>query len=108
MRNRRTIDDCVAADGATAVPTIESDSVAGLYVHLPGGRWSSVISHAWLRTFGVPDRLRVVPREGPAHGPSVGLDVARSELRCAAAADSRGLCRHNQVRFDRREPSRGS
>ncbi|MGC5008227.1 LysR family transcriptional regulator [Streptomyces sp. DT203] len=73
MRNRRIIDECFAADGATAAPTIESDSVAGLYAHLPGGRWSSVISHAWLHMFGVPDGMRVVPLEGPAHGPRVGL-----------------------------------
>lgn len=73
MRNRRIIDECFAADGATAAPTIESDTVAGLYAHLPAGRWSSVISHAWLHMFGVPEGMRVVPLEGPAHGPRVGL-----------------------------------
>lgn len=73
MRNRRIIDECFAADGAAATPAIESDTVAGLYAHLPGGRWSSVISHAWLHMFGVPDGMRVVPLEGPAHGPRVGL-----------------------------------
>lgn len=79
MRNRRIIDECFAADGATAAPAIESDSVAGLYAHLPGGRWSSVISHAWLHMFGVPEGMRVVPLEGPAHGPRVGLVVVRDE-----------------------------
>ncbi|MEW2408732.1 LysR family transcriptional regulator [Streptomyces griseoviridis] len=79
MRNRRIMDECFAADGATARPAIESDSVAGLYAHLPGGRWSSVISHAWLHLFGVPDGMRVVPLEGPAHGPRVGLVVTRGE-----------------------------
>ncbi|MEU2617979.1 LysR substrate-binding domain-containing protein [Streptomyces sp. NPDC007157] len=79
MRNRRIIDDCFAADGAAPVPAVESDSVAGLYAHLPGGRWSSVISHAWLHMFGVPAGMRVVPLEGPARGPRVGLVVARSE-----------------------------
>lgn len=73
MRNRRIIDECFAADGATAAPAVESDTVAGLYAHLPGGRWSSVISHAWLHMFGVPEGMRVVPLEGPAHGPRVGL-----------------------------------
>ncbi|GHH10266.1 LysR family transcriptional regulator [Streptomyces lanatus] len=73
MRNRRIIDECFAADGATATPAVESDTVAGLYAHLPGGRWSSVISHAWLHMFGVPEGMRVVPLEGPAHGPRVGL-----------------------------------
>ncbi|MFJ2604228.1 LysR substrate-binding domain-containing protein [Streptomyces sp. NPDC087425] len=81
MRNRRIMDACFAADGATAEPAIETDSVAGLYAHLPGGRWSSVISHAWLHLFGVPEGMRVVPLEGPAHGPRVGLVVANGEPR---------------------------
>jgi DNA-binding transcriptional LysR family regulator len=78
MRNRRIMDECFAADGATAVPAIESDTVAGLYAHLTSanGRWSSVISHAWLHMFGVPAGMRVLPLEGPAHGPRVGLVVA--------------------------------
>ncbi|MFI9776983.1 LysR family transcriptional regulator [Streptomyces sp. NPDC051956] len=79
MRNRRIIEECFAADGASATPAIESDSVAGLYAHLRGGRWSSVISHAWLHMFGVPDGMRVVPLDGPAHGPRVGLVVARHD-----------------------------
>jgi DNA-binding transcriptional LysR family regulator len=58
MRNRRIIDDCFAADGAAPVPAIESDSVAGLYAHLPGGRWSSVISHAWLQRASAWSRWR--------------------------------------------------
>ncbi|GGJ56765.1 hypothetical protein GCM10010121_079340 [Streptomyces brasiliensis] len=81
MRNRRIVDECFAADGATAEAAIESDSVAGLYAHLSGGRWSSVISHAWLHMFGVPEGMRVVPLTGPAHGPRIGLVVARSEPR---------------------------
>ncbi|MFF3407182.1 LysR family transcriptional regulator [Streptomyces sp. NPDC002742] len=49
------------------------------HAQLPGGRWSSVISHAWLHMFGVPRGMRVVPLEGPAHGPWVGIVVARHE-----------------------------
>ncbi|MFJ5213268.1 LysR substrate-binding domain-containing protein [Streptomyces sp. NPDC088354] len=79
MRNRRIIDGCFAAEGVTADPAVESDTVAGLYAHLVGGRWSSVISHAWLHMFGVPDGMRVVPLRGPARGPRVGLVVADHE-----------------------------
>ncbi|WP_329157540.1 LysR family transcriptional regulator [Streptomyces sp. NBC_01717] len=86
MRNRRIIDECFAADGATAAPAIESDSVAGLYAHLPGGHWSSVISHAWLHMFGVPDGMRVVPLEGPAYGPRVGLVTGPDPPSVLAAA----------------------
>ncbi|MCI3271809.1 LysR family transcriptional regulator [Streptomyces cylindrosporus] len=98
MRNRRIIDECFAADGATAAPAIESDSVAGLYAHLPGGRWSSVISHAWLHMFGVPDGMRVVPLEGPAHGPRVGLVVAAGEPRSVLAEALLKVAREAGVR----------
>lgn len=76
MRNRRIMDGYFADDGATATPAIESDTVSGLYSHLRGGRWSSVISHAWLHMFGVPEGMRVVPLKGPDHGPRVGLVIA--------------------------------
>ncbi|MGW4980165.1 hypothetical protein [Streptomyces mirabilis] len=98
MRNRRIIDECFAADGALAAPAIESDSVAGLYAHLPGGRWSSVISHAWLHMFGVPEGMRVVPLEGPAHGPRVGLAVARTDPASVLAQALRPPAREAWVR----------
>ena len=43
----------------SVTPAIETDTVAGLYAHLSAGRWSSVISHAWLHMFGVPEGMRV-------------------------------------------------
>ncbi|MFE4367665.1 LysR family transcriptional regulator [Streptomyces sp. NPDC056835] len=77
MRNRRIMDEYFAAEGVSAVtPAIETDSVAALYAHLTAGHWSSVISHAWLHMFGVPDGMRVIPLEHPAHGPRVGLVIA--------------------------------
>ncbi|MFI6345763.1 LysR family transcriptional regulator [Streptomyces sp. NPDC050560] len=79
MRNRRIVDECFAAEGVTARPAIETDTVAGLYAHLAAGRWSSVVSHAWLHMFGVPEGMRVLPLAGPAHGARVGLvTVART------------------------------
>ncbi|MFD3493814.1 LysR substrate-binding domain-containing protein [Streptomyces sp. NPDC058690] len=98
MRNRRIIDECFAADGATAAPAIESDTVAGLYAHLPGGRWSSVISHAWLHMFGVPDGMRVVPLEGPAHGPRVGLVTGPDDPPSVLAAALLAVARAADVR----------
>ena len=38
MRNRRIMDEFFAEDGATALPAIETDTVAGLYVHLMSRR----------------------------------------------------------------------
>ncbi|WP_234379980.1 LysR family transcriptional regulator [Streptomyces sp. CMB-StM0423] len=76
MRNRRILDENFAAEGATASPAVESDTVAGLYAHLAAGPWSSVVSHAWLHMFGVPEGKHVVRLSGPAHGARVGLVVA--------------------------------
>jgi DNA-binding transcriptional LysR family regulator len=79
MRNRRIMNESFAAEGVRAAPAVESDTVAGLYAHLGDGRWSSVISHAWLHMFGVPAGMRVVPLTSPAHGPRVGLVLADRE-----------------------------
>ncbi|MFE0171329.1 LysR family transcriptional regulator [Streptomyces sp. NPDC059002] len=73
MRNRRILDENFAADGACATAAVETDTVAGLYAHLAAGRWSSVISHAWLHMFATPPGMRVVRLSGPDHGPRVGL-----------------------------------
>ncbi|MBT1094594.1 LysR family transcriptional regulator [Streptomyces sp. Tu102] len=98
MRNRRIMDECFAADGATATPAIESDTVAGLYAHLPRGRWSSVISHAWLHMFGVPEGMRVVPLEGPARGPRVGLVTGPDEPPSVLAGALLAVAREAGVR----------
>jgi len=76
MRNRRIMNSYFTDDGATANPAIENDTVSGLYSHLHGGHWSTVIAHAGLHMFGVPDGMRVVPLKSPAHGPRVGLVIA--------------------------------
>lgn len=86
MRNRRILDELFAADGAAVSPAVESDTVDGLYAHLASGRWSSVISHAWLYMFGIPDGMRVVRLrdDGSASGrPRVGLVFAAHEPRPA-------------------------
>lgn len=86
MRNRRILDGLFAAGGASASPAVESDTVDGLYAHLASGRWSSVISHAWLHMFGIPAGMRVVRLrdDGAAAGrPRVGLVFAAHEPRPA-------------------------
>ncbi|OEV11281.1 LysR family transcriptional regulator [Streptomyces nanshensis] len=77
MRNRRILDDLFAADGATAFPAVETDTLDALYAHLASGRWSSVISHAWLHMFGIPRGMRVVrlARDEAEPSPAVGLVV---------------------------------
>nr|WP_245764778.1 LysR family transcriptional regulator [Nonomuraea jiangxiensis] len=73
MRNRRILDAIFRQAGAVAVPAIETDTVSALFAHVATHRWSSVIAHAWLYMFGVPEGMRVVRLERPAHEPRVGL-----------------------------------
>jgi DNA-binding transcriptional LysR family regulator len=76
MRNRRILNEIFADAGAVVMPAIETDTVSALYAHVATHRWSSVIAHAWLQMFGVPDGMRVVRLENPAQAPRVGLVVA--------------------------------
>jgi DNA-binding transcriptional LysR family regulator len=98
MRNRRIMDEYFAAAGVTAAPSIESDTVAGLYAHLGAGGRSSVISHAWLHMFGVPSGMRAVPLAGPAHGPRVGLVLADRDPAPALARALLQVARKARVR----------
>ncbi|MGH3975824.1 MAG: LysR family transcriptional regulator substrate-binding protein [Pseudonocardiaceae bacterium] len=73
MQNRRILDGIVAAAGATLSPVIETDTVAALYAHVATRRWSSIIAHAWLHAFGVPDGMRVIPLQPQPRTPQIGL-----------------------------------
>lgn len=81
MRNRKILDEFFTADGAAPFPAVETDTLDGLYAHLASGRWSSIISHAWLHMFGIPAGLRVVrlKETDATHRPSVGLVVTAHE-----------------------------
>jgi DNA-binding transcriptional LysR family regulator len=103
MRNRRILDEIFAAAGAAVVPTIETDTVSALYAHVATHKWSSVIAHAWLHMFGVPEGMRVVRLESPALVPQIGLVVAdhnpepivaRALLDIARDVDVRGTLDH--------------
>ena len=100
MRNRRILDELFATEGAVPVPAVETDTVGALYAHIATRQWSSVIAHAWLQTFGVPDGMRVVPMQGQPRNPRIGLVVAerdfepslvRALLDVAREVDLRGL-----------------
>ena len=79
MQHRRIVDGCFAEAGVEVTPAIETDTVAALYAHVASHRWSTVIAHVWLQTFGVPQGLRVVPLTGPERTPAVGLVLADRE-----------------------------
>lgn len=76
MQNRRILDRNFAEAGVTVDPSVEADTVSAIYGHVATGRWSSVIAHAWLHLFGVPEGLRVVPLDRPRVTNQVGLVLA--------------------------------
>ncbi|MPY98078.1 MAG: LysR family transcriptional regulator [Actinophytocola sp.] len=79
MQNRRIIDGCFADVGVTVDPVVESDTVSALYAHVDLMGLSSIIPHAWLHRFGVPNGTRVVPLPRPARSFQVGLVLADRE-----------------------------
>ncbi|MQA08696.1 MAG: LysR family transcriptional regulator [Pseudonocardiaceae bacterium] len=81
MQNRRILDRNFAAAGVAVHPVVETDTVSAIYAHVRSMGLSSVIAHAWLHLFGVPEDMRVIPMERPPHEYQVGLVLAgwRSE-----------------------------
>jgi DNA-binding transcriptional LysR family regulator len=78
MQNRRILDDNFAAAGAVASPTVETNSISALCSHVRRG-WSSVMAHAWLSLFGVPEGMRAVPLVSPDVTHSIGIVVPEAE-----------------------------
>ena len=73
MQNRRILNDNFAAAGKAATPTVERIR-SRRFSHVRRG-WSSVMAHAWLSLFGVPEAMRAVPLVGPEVTHSIGIVV---------------------------------
>jgi DNA-binding transcriptional LysR family regulator len=100
MRNRRILDEIFASVGSMVLPSVETDTVSALYAHVATRNWASVISHAWLHMFGVPEGMSVVRLERTRPAPRIGLVVAdrspepivaRSFLDVVAGVDVRAV-----------------
>lgn len=76
MQNRRIVDGHFVEAGAAPRPVLETDTVSAIYSHVASLRLSSIIPHAWLHTFGVPEGSRVVPLPRPRRSVHVGLVLA--------------------------------
>lgn len=76
MQNRRIIDGVFAGVGIAVDPVVESDTVSAIYAHVDLMELSSIIPHAWLHRFGVPNGTRVLPLPRPARSFQVGLVLA--------------------------------
>ncbi|WP_433293069.1 LysR family transcriptional regulator [Pseudonocardia sp. CA-142604] len=98
MENRRIIDRAFTDAGVAVEPMLEADAVSVLYAHVATHRWSTIIAHAWLHLFGVPDGMRIVPMIPPASSHRIGLVLpdrvpepmlARALLDVAGSVDMR-------------------
>jgi DNA-binding transcriptional LysR family regulator len=76
MENRRILDQNFADVGVTVTPVVETDTVSAIYAHVDTMRLSTVIVHAWLHMFGVPEGMRLVPLQRPRRSYQVGLVLA--------------------------------
>jgi DNA-binding transcriptional LysR family regulator len=98
MQNRRIIDRYCAEAGVTVVPSIEADTISVLYAHVATHRWSTVIAHAWLHMFGVPEGMRIVPMEKPRRTYRVGLVITEREPEPILARALAGIAGHLDLR----------
>ncbi|MBM0124679.1 LysR family transcriptional regulator [Pimelobacter simplex] len=76
MQNRRIIDGHLADTGIDSNVVVETDTVSAVYAHVASMGLSSVVPHAWLPTFGVPEGLRAIPLPKPRRTHQVGLVLA--------------------------------
>ena len=95
MQNRRIIDGHLADTGLDSRVVVETDTVSAVYAHVASMGLSSVVPHAWLPTFGVPDGIRAIPLPKPRRTHQVGLVLAghgpESLLARALVDTARGL-----------------
>jgi DNA-binding transcriptional LysR family regulator len=94
MRFRQFIDKAFAANGAVAVPQVETDSVASLCAHVATGAWASVVPHTWLRAMPVSGTARAIRLVEPETTAQISMAIhagpgsvaARAFLNVAAGA----------------------
>ena len=79
MQNRRLIDQHLAETGASARPTLESNSMLVLFSHIRTGKWSSIMPLNLTKTFGFAEPIRTIPIVEPDVRHMVGLVAAQRE-----------------------------
>jgi DNA-binding transcriptional LysR family regulator len=73
MQNRRIINRHLTEAGATAHPTLESNSMIVLFSHVRTGRWASIMPRNVAKSFGFPVEIRMIPIVEPEAHHLVGL-----------------------------------
>ncbi|WP_283192794.1 LysR family transcriptional regulator [Rhizobium sp. AN80A] len=79
MQNRRIINQLLAEAGATARPTLESNSMIVLFSHVRTGRWASIMPRNVAKSFGFPSEIRMIPIVEPQAHHVVGLVATHRE-----------------------------
>ena len=80
MQNRRIIDATLAEAGATAEPTLVSDSILVLISHVRSGRWSSILPPILADSVGLPPEVVAIPVVAPELTHAVGLVVPQRDV----------------------------
>lgn len=75
MQNRRILNSQFSASAATPAALIETNSVLALWGHVRSGKWSTILSHAFLHLFGQPEGIKAIPLTLPEHPPTIGLAI---------------------------------
>jgi len=81
MQNRRIIDQHLADAGASARPTLESNSMIVLFSHIRTGKWASIMPLNLAETFGFAEPIRAIPIIDPDASHTVGVVAAEREPR---------------------------
>jgi DNA-binding transcriptional LysR family regulator len=79
MQNRRIINQHLEEAGATARPTLESNSMIVLFSHIRTGKWSSIMPLNLAETFGFAEPIRAIPIVEPDASHLVGMVAAYRE-----------------------------
>lgn len=79
MQNRRIINQHLKEAGASARPTLESNSMIVLFSHIRTGKWASIMPVNLAETLGVAGNFRAIPITEPDAHHSVGMIAAPRE-----------------------------
>jgi DNA-binding transcriptional LysR family regulator len=79
MQNRRIINQHLSEAGASALPTVESNSSIALVAHVATGRWASIVTQTIADMFGRGSGLTAVPISDGDAKHLVGLIAAWRE-----------------------------
>lgn len=79
MQNRRIINQHLTEAGASAKPTLESNSMIVLFSHIRTGKWASIMPVNLAETLGVAGDFRAIPIVEPDARHIVGMVAAPRE-----------------------------